>query len=77
LLKDNPSLDSALAKVLITELIFGRGQLNGESRPVQTVRLYKDRLQEAIRGAGFEKKGRCPHIDVSVVLTTVLITAYA
>ncbi|KAM8704110.1 hypothetical protein ACLKA7_008681 [Drosophila subpalustris] len=56
LLKENPNLDAALAKVLVTELIFGRGQLNGESRPVQTVRSFKDRLQTAIKGARFEKK---------------------
>lgn len=72
LLKDNPNLDSALAKVLVTELIFGRGELNGESRPVQTVRLYKERLQQAISGAEYQKKGRCSYIDVSVVQTVLV-----
>ncbi|XP_064556168.1 28S rRNA (cytosine-C(5))-methyltransferase [Drosophila montana] len=56
LLKDNPNLDSALAKVLVTELIFGRGELNGESRPVQTVRLYKERLQQAVSSVEYQKK---------------------
>ncbi|XP_034112835.1 28S rRNA (cytosine-C(5))-methyltransferase [Drosophila albomicans] len=56
LLKENPKLDSILAKVLVTELIFGRGLLNGDSRPVQTVRTFKERLQQAISGTGFQKK---------------------
>ncbi|KAH8417243.1 hypothetical protein KR222_007042 [Zaprionus bogoriensis] len=61
LLKDNPNLDAALAKVLVTELIFGRGQLNGDSRPVQTVRSYKEQLQAAIGGSEAQKQGRYPH----------------
>ncbi|KAH8346188.1 hypothetical protein KR067_009918 [Drosophila pandora] len=48
LLKDNPNLDQYLAKVLVTELIFGRKQLNGESKPVQKVRSYEEKLQQAI-----------------------------
>lgn len=58
LLKDNPNLDPNLAKVLVTELIFGRKQLNGESKPVQKVRSYEEKLQQAISGGGIEKKGR-------------------
>ncbi|XP_017848770.1 probable 28S rRNA (cytosine-C(5))-methyltransferase [Drosophila busckii] len=56
LLKDNPKLDSALAKVLVTELLFGRGELSGESRPVQTVRSYKERLQQIIGCVEIKKK---------------------
>ncbi|KAH8307628.1 hypothetical protein KR044_005898 [Drosophila immigrans] len=65
LLKENPKLDAALAKVLVAELIFGRGQLNGESRPVQTVRTFKERLHQAIGGAEFQKKGRFPKKGLS------------
>lgn len=78
LLKDNPRLDSALAKVLVTELIYGRGQLNGESKPVQTVREYKERLQQALGGAGVvRKKGRCsPHIiDIAIALPAAILVA--
>nr|BAD98175.1 hypothetical protein [Drosophila parabipectinata] len=56
LLKDNPNLDPSLAKVLVTELIFVRKKLNGESKPVQKVLSYEEKLKEAISGAGFEKK---------------------
>ncbi|EDW84279.2 uncharacterized protein Dwil_GK13235 [Drosophila willistoni] len=51
LLTENPNLDPSLAKVLVTELIFGRKQLNGESKPVQTVRRFKEKLQQALTGA--------------------------
>ncbi|KAH8369304.1 hypothetical protein KR009_007523 [Drosophila setifemur] len=61
LLKENPSLEPCLAKVLVTELIFGRKQLNGDSKPVQTVRSYQEKLQQALSGSGFQKKGRFPH----------------
>ncbi|XP_075148610.1 nop2/Sun-like domain containing protein 5 [Haematobia irritans] len=50
ILQENPRLCPTLCKVLVTELIFGRKQLNGESRPVQTVREYRDRLVEALGG---------------------------
>ncbi|XP_016974818.1 28S rRNA (cytosine-C(5))-methyltransferase [Drosophila rhopaloa] len=56
LLKDNPNLEGCLAKVLVTELIFGRKQLNGDSKPVQTVRSYREKLQQAIGESGYQKK---------------------
>lgn len=48
ILEENPRLNPALCKILVTELIFGRKTLNGESKPVQTVRAYRDRLAEAL-----------------------------
>ncbi|XP_005178030.1 28S rRNA (cytosine-C(5))-methyltransferase [Musca domestica] len=48
ILQDNPRLCPILCKVLVTELILGLKKLNGESKPVQTVRAYKDRLAEAL-----------------------------
>ncbi|XP_022210705.1 28S rRNA (cytosine-C(5))-methyltransferase [Drosophila obscura] len=72
LLKDNPNLDSALAKVLVTELIFGRGQLNGDSKPVQTVREYKERLEKAISGSGIQKKEPNPrYVRVNTNLLSI------
>lgn len=50
ILEDNPRLNPVLCKVLVTELIFGRKSLNGESKPVQTVREYRERLIEALGG---------------------------
>ncbi|XP_017112147.1 28S rRNA (cytosine-C(5))-methyltransferase [Drosophila elegans] len=56
LLKDNPNLDICLAKVLVTELIFGRKSLNGDSKPVQTVRSYEEKLHQVIGESGYKKK---------------------
>lgn len=50
ILEDNPRLCPNLCKVLVTELILGRKQLNGESRPVQTIRAYREKLIEALGG---------------------------
>lgn len=46
ILEENPRLCPSLCRILVTELLFGRKQLNGESKPVQTVRSYYDLLQE-------------------------------
>ncbi|XP_067619855.1 28S rRNA (cytosine-C(5))-methyltransferase [Eurosta solidaginis] len=46
ILEDNPRLCPALCKILVTELIFGRKQLNGESKPVLTVTNYREKLLE-------------------------------
>ncbi|XP_061388265.1 28S rRNA (cytosine-C(5))-methyltransferase [Musca vetustissima] len=48
ILQDNPRLCPILCKVLVTELLLGLKKLNGESKPVQTVRAYQDRLAEAL-----------------------------
>ncbi|XP_073816665.1 nop2/Sun-like domain containing protein 5 [Musca autumnalis] len=48
ILQENPRLCPILCKVLVTELILGLKKLNGESKPVQTVRSYRDRLAEAL-----------------------------
>lgn len=37
-----------LAKYLVAELIFGRGELNGFSKPVECVKALKDVLMEAL-----------------------------
>ncbi|XP_033162229.1 probable 28S rRNA (cytosine-C(5))-methyltransferase [Drosophila mauritiana] len=56
LLRDNPSFDPSLAKILVTELLFARKELNGESKPVQTVRSYKERLLNSIGDFGVQRK---------------------
>ncbi|XP_032579299.1 probable 28S rRNA (cytosine-C(5))-methyltransferase [Drosophila sechellia] len=56
LLRDNPSFDPSLAKILVTELLFARKELNGESKPVQTVRSYKERLLNSIGDFGVKRK---------------------
>nr|XP_019525435.2 probable 28S rRNA (cytosine-C(5))-methyltransferase [Aedes albopictus] len=48
LLTKEPRLNPWLARVLIAELIFGRGELTGESLPVQCVKRYREELQQAL-----------------------------
>ncbi|KFB44199.1 hypothetical protein ZHAS_00012060 [Anopheles sinensis] len=46
LLKKEPKLNEWLARVLIGELLFGRGELNGMSLPVECVRRYESEIWE-------------------------------
>ncbi|XP_026329160.1 probable 28S rRNA (cytosine-C(5))-methyltransferase [Hyposmocoma kahamanoa] len=46
LLTKEPRLDPWLAKVLTAELLFGKKELPGNSKPVQTILSYKDRLEK-------------------------------
>lgn len=46
LLTKEPRLDSWLAKVLTAELLFGKKELPGNSKPVQTLLSYKDQLEK-------------------------------
>lgn len=45
LLTNEPRLDPWLAKVLTAELLFGKKELPGNSKPVQTILSYKDQLE--------------------------------
>lgn len=46
LLANEPRLDPWLAKVLTAELLFGKKELPGNSKPVQTILSYKDQLDK-------------------------------
>lgn len=41
-----------LATYLVAELIFGRGELSGFSKPVECVRSYHEQLKEALLDLG-------------------------
>ena len=58
ILEEQPKLNKWLAKVLIAELIFGRGQLSGESLPVKCVLSYQDKLMEAYQSADMKPAER-------------------
>ncbi|XP_053683788.1 28S rRNA (cytosine-C(5))-methyltransferase [Sabethes cyaneus] len=48
LTQKEPKLNPWLARVLIAELLFGRGELKGESLPVQCIRRYHESLKDAL-----------------------------
>jgi putative methyltransferase len=43
-----PKLQQELAAILITELVWGKGELPGESLPVLTVLKYKKRIKKCV-----------------------------
>ncbi|XP_063531235.1 28S rRNA (cytosine-C(5))-methyltransferase [Cydia strobilella] len=45
LITNEPRLDPWLAKVLTTELLFGKKALPGKSKPEQTIRSYKEKFE--------------------------------
>ncbi|XP_012219603.2 28S rRNA (cytosine-C(5))-methyltransferase [Linepithema humile] len=49
ILTEQPRLNSWLARVLITELLWGKKCLRNNSKPVLTVLAYKDKLQEELK----------------------------
>lgn len=48
ILVENPRFDPWLARVLITELLWGKKVLKSEAKPVVTVLNYKEKLQQAL-----------------------------
>ncbi|XP_012251799.2 28S rRNA (cytosine-C(5))-methyltransferase [Athalia rosae] len=49
ILTNEPRLDPWLARVLITELLWGKKHLNNDSKPVQTILSYEKQLKEELR----------------------------
>lgn len=45
-----PRLEKYLCAVLMTELLFGAGHLNGDSKPVQCIRKYEPEFRALLAG---------------------------
>lgn len=48
ILTENPQFNPYLARVLITELLWGKKEINSEAKPIVTVLKYKEKLQQAL-----------------------------
>lgn len=48
ILIENPRFDPWLARVLITELLWGKKDFKSEAKPILTVLSYKEKLQQTI-----------------------------
>ncbi|XP_058799370.1 28S rRNA (cytosine-C(5))-methyltransferase-like isoform X2 [Phymastichus coffea] len=48
ILIENPRFDPWLARVLITELLWGKKDFRSEAKPILTVFSYKEKLQQAV-----------------------------
>lgn len=49
ILVEQPRLDPWLARVLITELLWGKKKLQSEAKPIQTILAYTDKLREEVK----------------------------
>lgn len=49
-------LNPWLGRILISQLLFGRQELNGDSKPVECVRGYAAALKEALAGSDAKPK---------------------
>lgn len=52
--KEN-NLNSNLAAILVTELLWGKKGLQGDSKPVQTILKYQEALVESLNSEGLEE----------------------
>lgn len=65
LLLNEPRLDPWLARVLITELIWGKQSIKGDAKPLQTILNYENQLRDILKTINpqqneepiFKKKG--------------------
>ncbi|XP_020280184.1 probable 28S rRNA (cytosine-C(5))-methyltransferase [Pseudomyrmex gracilis] len=55
ILVEQPRLDPWLARVLITELLWGKKKLQSEAKPIQTVLAYTDKLREEVKNLEYQK----------------------
>ena len=48
---NEPRLDPWLARILVTELLWGKKTLKAECKPIQTVLAYEQKLREELSNA--------------------------
>lgn len=48
IVENEPRLEKYLCLVLMTELLFGAGHLNGDSKPVQCIRKYEPTFRKLL-----------------------------
>lgn len=53
ILTEQPRLDPWLARVLVTELLWGKKCLKSHSKPVLTVLTYEKKLQEELKNLNY------------------------
>lgn len=58
LLQKETRLQPWLAKILITELLFGKKELKGESKPIQTILSYKNQFEKLSKQKKFKSSDK-------------------
>ncbi|XP_015605203.1 probable 28S rRNA (cytosine-C(5))-methyltransferase isoform X2 [Cephus cinctus] len=85
ILFEEPRLDPWLARVLITELLWGKQRLQSESKPVKTILLYQTKLQKYLKEivlsspSVFKKVDKPRYVRVNTLYMSVsdVISAFA
>ncbi|XP_076749001.1 nop2/Sun-like domain containing protein 5 [Xylocopa sonorina] len=77
LLVNEPRLDPWLAKVLITELLWGKKTLKSECKPIQTIVAYQQKFKEALSDISEVEALQTPNTTVTkpryVRINTILL----
>ncbi|GBP26151.1 hypothetical protein EVAR_74913_1 [Eumeta japonica] len=82
ILKSEPRLDPWIAKVLTTELLFGKKYLPGKSKPEQTILLYKEKFEkftaqhQGIFNEEVVRRPRYVRINTNLLTTSDAIRAF-
>ncbi|XP_057335369.1 28S rRNA (cytosine-C(5))-methyltransferase [Microplitis mediator] len=76
LLKKEPRLDQWLARVLITELIWGKQVLQSDAKPILTIKNYENQLRDELKHTTdikkpFTKVGKPRYVRVNTLVMTV------
>ncbi|XP_011300934.1 probable 28S rRNA (cytosine-C(5))-methyltransferase [Fopius arisanus] len=78
LLFKEPRFDPWLARVLITELIWGKGVLKNESKPIQTILTYENEIRQHLQSSTPEsaseepkKKEKSRYIRINTLVKSV------
>lgn len=54
LLINEPRFDAWLAKILITELLWGKNALKTDCKPIKTILAYEQKLREELNNIGVD-----------------------
>lgn len=80
ILKHEQRLDVHLCYVLVTELLFGAKQLNGDSKPVQCVRGYEDKFKEILGEIENDNSAlsseNATDSDIGIILSSMAFSCY-
>ncbi|XP_008545984.3 28S rRNA (cytosine-C(5))-methyltransferase [Microplitis demolitor] len=76
LLKKEPRLDQWLARVLITELIWGKQVLQSDAKPILTIKNYENQLRDELKNTTdikkpFKRVGKPRYVRVNTLVMTV------
>lgn len=76
ILTEQPRLDPWLAKVLVTELLWGKKCLKSHSKPVLAVLAYEKKLQEELKNLNYIETSISYKQKGNFIISLPIITTY-